>query len=49
MTSLAVFIITTIICMRYVQNKIVKMVSAITELNKCALSLTNGNNKASDS
>lgn len=43
MVSLAVFIVSTIICMVYVKKKIVHMVSAITELNKCALSLTSSN------
>lgn len=44
LTSLSVFILATLLCMIYVKKKIVRMVSAITELNKCALSLTNSNN-----
>ncbi|EAR86724.2 cache domain protein (macronuclear) [Tetrahymena thermophila SB210] len=42
--SLVVFVIATIFCMIYVKKKIVNMVSAISELNKCALSLTSGSN-----
>lgn len=38
--SLVTFIITTGLCMIYVKKKIVEMVSAITELNKCALNLS---------
>lgn len=45
--SLAVFVIATIFCMIFVKKKIVNMVSAITELNKCALSLTSGSNNTS--
>lgn len=46
---MVVFIIATIICMIFVKKKIVHMVSAITELNKCALSLTSGNNMNKES
>ncbi|KAL4467777.1 hypothetical protein ABPG74_013112 [Tetrahymena malaccensis] len=42
--SLVVFVIATIFCMIFVKKKIVNMVSAISELNKCALSLTSGSN-----
>ncbi|KAL4502245.1 hypothetical protein ABPG72_000480 [Tetrahymena utriculariae] len=42
--SLVVFVIATIFCMIYAKKKIVNMVSAISELNKCALSLTSSSN-----
>lgn len=38
--SFVIFVISTMICMVYVKRKIVKMVSAISELNKCALMLS---------